>query len=138
MTGSVMKATGGTEPAIREPETTVDHCETSYEVRVFLNNPTANASTPQSDGEVAAAWQGKELLRAVYAAVGMPAARAALERFSRWADSVGVVELSRLARTIRAWQAEILAWHVTDGCSNGPTEAVNLLIKKIKRIGRLS
>jgi hypothetical protein len=38
-----------TEPAIREPETTVDHCETSYEVRVFLNNPTANASTPQSD-----------------------------------------------------------------------------------------
>ena len=45
-----------------------------------------------------------------------------------------VVELSRLARTVRAWQAEILAWHVTDGCSNGPTEAVNLLIK-IKPIG---
>jgi transposase len=32
-------------------------------------------------GEVAAAWQGKELLRAVYAAVGTAAARAALERF---------------------------------------------------------
>jgi transposase len=45
-----------------------------------------------------------------------------------------VVELSRLARTVRAWQAEILAWHVTDGCSNGPTEGVNLLIK-IKPIG---
>jgi hypothetical protein len=29
---------------------------------------------------VTAAWQGKELLRAVYAAVGMTAARAALER----------------------------------------------------------
>jgi transposase len=39
-------------------------------------------------GEVAAAWQGKELLRAVYAAVGMAAARAALERFYRWADGV--------------------------------------------------
>jgi transposase len=86
-------------------------------------------------GEVAAAWQGKELLRAVYAAVGLPAARAALERFYRWADGVGVAELSRLARTVRAWEAEILAWHVTDGCSNGPTEAVNLLIKKIKRVG---
>jgi transposase len=48
-------------------------------------------------GEVAAAWQGKELLRAVYAAVGLPAARAALERFYRWADGVGVAELSRLA-----------------------------------------
>jgi transposase len=86
-------------------------------------------------GEVAAAWQGKELLRAVYAAVGLPAARAALERFYRWADGVGVAELSRLARTVRAWEAEILAWHVSDGCSNGPTEAVNLLIKKIKRVG---
>src|SRR6266545_4217050 len=65
-------------------------------------------------GEVAA-WQGKELLRAVYAAVGMPAARAALERFYRWADG-------------------ILAWHATEGCSNGPTEAMNLLIKKVKRV----
>jgi transposase len=86
-------------------------------------------------GEVAAAWQGKELLRAVYAAVGMPAARAALERFYRWADGVNVAELSRLARTVRAWEAEILAWQATNGCSNGPTEAINLLIKKVKRVG---
>ena len=86
-------------------------------------------------GEVAAAWQGKELLRAVYAAVGMPAARAALQRFYRWADGVGVAELSRLARTVPAWEAEILAFHSTMGCSNGPTEAVNLLIKKVKRVG---
>ena len=53
-------------------------------------------------GEVAAAWQGKELLRAVYAAVGTAAARAALERFYRWSDGVQVAELSRLARTVRA------------------------------------
>jgi transposase len=86
-------------------------------------------------GEVAAAWQGKELLRAVYAVVGMAAGRAALDRFYRWADGVGVAELSRLARTVRAWEAEILAWHAADGCSNGPTEAVNLLIKKVKRVG---
>ena len=26
----------------------VDHSETSYEVRVFLNNPTADASTPRT------------------------------------------------------------------------------------------
>jgi transposase len=80
-------------------------------------------------GEVAAAWQGKELLRAVYRAVGLPAARAALDRFYHWCDGVQVPELSRLARTVRAWEAEILAFHTTDGCSNGPTEAVNLLIK---------
>jgi transposase len=86
-------------------------------------------------GEVAVAWQGKELLRAVYAASELAHARTALGRFYRWADGVGVAELSRLARTVRAWEAEILAWHVTGGCSNGPTEAVNLLIKKVKRVG---
>jgi transposase len=86
-------------------------------------------------GEVAAAWQGKELLRAVYAADDLADARAALQRFYRWADGVGVPELSRLARTVRAWEGEILAWHVTDGCSNGLTEAMNLLIKKVKRVG---
>jgi transposase len=86
-------------------------------------------------GEVAAAWQGKELLRAVYAAVGTAAARAALDRFYRWCDGVQVPELSRLARTVRAWEVEILAFHATNGCSNGLTEAVNLLIKKVKRVG---
>jgi transposase len=86
-------------------------------------------------GEVAAAWQGKELLRGVYAANDQPGAPAALERFYRWAGGVQLPELSRLARTVRAWEAEILAFHTTNGCSNGPTEAVNLLIKKVKRVG---
>jgi transposase len=95
----------------------------------------AGLAAGDPDGEVAAAWQGKELLRAVYAADGMAAARAALDRFYRWAAGVGVAELSRLARTVRTWEAEILAWHATKGCSNGPTEAVNLLIKKVKRVG---
>jgi transposase len=95
----------------------------------------AGLTAGDPDGEVAAAWQGKELLRAVYAAVGTAAARAALERFYRWADGVRVAELSRLAGTVKAWEAEILAWHATGGCSNGPTEAVNLLVKKVKPVG---
>jgi len=86
-------------------------------------------------GEVAAAWQGKELLRAVYAAGDLASARAALDRFYRWCDGVQLLELSRLARTVRVWQTEILAWHQTAGCSNGLTEAINLLIKKVKRVG---
>jgi transposase len=28
-----------------------------------------------------------------------------------------------------------LAFHATDACSNGSTEAINLLIKKVKRVG---
>jgi signal transduction histidine kinase len=87
-------------------------------------------------GEVVAAWQGKEPLRAVYAVSDLAHARAALERFYRWCDGVQIPELSRVARTVRAWEAEILAFHTTGGCSNGPTEAMNLLIKKVKRVGR--
>jgi transposase len=95
----------------------------------------AGLTAGDPSGEVAAAWQGKELLRAVYAAGDLAGARAALERFYRWCDGVQLLELSRLARTVRAWQTEILAWHQTTGCSNGPTEAINLLIKKVKRVG---
>jgi transposase len=95
----------------------------------------AGLSVGDPAGEVAAAWQGKELLRAVYAADGEADARRALVRLYHWADGVGLPELSRLARTVRAWEAEIVAFHTTGGCSNGPTEAVNLLIKKVKRVG---
>lgn len=44
-------------------------------------------------------------------------------------------ELHRLGRTIAAWQDQLLAYFTTAGASNGPTEAVNLLIKRIKRVG---
>jgi hypothetical protein len=33
----------------------------------------------------------------------LPHDRAALERFYRWSDGVGVAELSRLARMVRVW-----------------------------------
>ncbi len=44
-----------------------------------------------------------------------------------------VPELHRLARTARRWRTEILAHHDT-GASNGPTEAVNLVVKKVLRV----
>jgi transposase len=62
---------------------------------------------------------------------GGPGGQRAAGHLCRWADGVQVPELSRLARTVRAWEAKILAWHATHGCSNGPTEAVNPLIKKV-------
>jgi transposase len=45
-----------------------------------------------------------------------------------------VPELERLAKTISAWEEQVLAYHTTM-LSNGPTEAVNLLIEKVRRIG---
>ncbi len=57
-----------------------------------------------------------------------------LARFTRVAAHE-IPELIRLARTLDAWRGELLAYFDTGGVSNGPTEAVNPLIKKIKRIG---
>ena len=85
-------------------------------------------------GEVAAAYLAKELLREVYDTTEAAEARRRLQRFYQHCRSAEVIELTRLARTIRRWEAQILAWHTT-GLTNGPTEAVNLLIKKIKRVG---
>lgn len=86
------------------------------------------------DGEIAATYLAKELLREVYAARTIRTARRRLERFYTHCDHAAVRECRRLARTIRAWENEVLAFHTT-GRSNGPTEGINLLIKKVKRVG---
>jgi transposase len=87
-----------------------------------------------ADGEVAAAYLAKELLREVYAARTLKTARRRLTKFYRHCAQSDVRECRRLARTIRSWEAEVLAYHST-GASNGVTEGINLLIKKIKRVG---
>ena len=69
-------------------------------------------------GEVAAAWLAKELLREVYAALDAGHARRRLTVFYQWCADAEVAELTRLARTVSAWQAEVLAYHET-GLSNG-------------------
>lgn len=86
-------------------------------------------------GEVGAALLAKELLREVYGALDAAHARRRLTAFYQWAADAEVPELIRLARTISAWQDELLAFHDTAGLSNAATEGLNLLIKKIKRVG---
>lgn len=86
------------------------------------------------EGEVGTAYLAKELLREVYGTRSMREARRRLRRFHRHCADADVGELARLSKTVRSWQHEILGWHRT-GLSNGPTEATNLLIKKVKRVG---
>ena len=43
------------------------------------------------------------------------------------------VEVRRLGRTIIRWRDQIVAWHLSH-VSNGPTEAVNNLVKRVKRV----
>jgi len=86
-------------------------------------------------GEVGAAWLAKELIREIYTADTPTEARHRLHVFYTFVADAEVGELVRLAKTISAWESEILAFHTTGGLSNGPTEGINLLIKKIKRVG---
>jgi transposase len=94
----------------------------------------AGLAAGDPEGQVGAGYLAKELLREVYATSSPRVARHRLKRFYTYCRDADVVELHRLAATIRRWEHEILGWHHT-GLTNGPTEAMNLLVKKIKRIG---
>lgn len=95
----------------------------------------AGLAAGDPDGEVAAVWLARELLSEVYTAVDLAHAKRRLIVFFQHAADAQVPELTRLAKTIDAWRDEILNYHRTAGASNGPTEAVNLIIEKIRRIG---
>jgi transposase len=85
--------------------------------------------------EVAASVAAKELLRDVYSAPGIGAARQRLIAFYAYCADAEVPELSRLANTVSDWAEEILAFHTSGTASNGPTEAVNLGIETVRRTG---
>jgi transposase len=95
----------------------------------------AGLAAGDPDGEVAAVWLARELLAEVYAARDLAHAKRRLIVFFQHAADVEIPELTRLASTIDRWRDEVLAFHTTGGASNGPTEAVNLLVEKIRRIG---
>jgi transposase len=86
------------------------------------------------DGEVAAAYLAKELLREVYATRDPFAARRALEAFHAACGDADIHELARLSRTVRRWEPQILGWHRT-GLTNAAVEGTNLIVKNVKRLG---
>jgi transposase len=85
--------------------------------------------------EVTDTWSAKEKVRDVYLTDDQDEARARLDDALDWCKGSSVPEVQRLGRTLGRWKNEILAHHAT-GASNGPTEAVNLTIKAVKRRGR--
>jgi transposase-like protein len=85
--------------------------------------------------QVGRAWIAAQELRLLYRE---PTRDQAERRLLRWFTAVAdheIPELVRLAGTLDAWRPELLAYFDTGGVSNGPTEAVNALIKKVKRVG---
>ena len=87
------------------------------------------------DGEVAAAWWCAQRLRDVYRAASPEQGRQRGATVLEALLSCPVPELVRLGRTLRSWRSEWLAYFDTAGASNGPTEAMNLLTDKIRRLG---
>ena len=48
--------------------------------------------------------------------------------------SCPIPEVARLGRTLKAWRQQLLAYFNTSDISNGGTEAINLIIEKVRRL----
>ncbi|AYY11385.1 ISL3 family transposase [Actinobacteria bacterium YIM 96077] len=86
-------------------------------------------------GEVAIAYRVKERLREFYRCTDINTAQAMLTELIEHCQRPAMpVELHKLGRTLQKWFDKICNFHLAR-TSNGPTEALNNLIKRIKRIG---
>ena len=84
-------------------------------------------------GEVATAWHAKEAVRELYGHDDPDLALTFVDRLAAdMDDPVHPVEVRSLGRTLKRWRLQIAAWHRAK-VSNGPTEAMNNLIKRVKR-----
>ena len=86
------------------------------------------------DEELLGAWLAKESVRDIYLTNDPVDAAILIDKAIAGCAEDDVEEIQALGRTLAAWRTEILAHHDT-GASNGPTEGLNLLVKKVKRCG---
>ena len=84
--------------------------------------------------ELLGAWLAKESVRDVYLADTPADAATLLDKAIVGCSADEVPEVRSLGKTLASWRTEILAHHDT-GASNGPTEGLNLCVKKVKRCG---
>lgn len=86
-------------------------------------------------GEVRMCWHAKETVRGLYDISDPTLAAAYLDELvADMADDDMPEEVRSLSGTLSRWRDHILAWHKAS-VTNGPTESMNNLIKRIKRIG---
>jgi len=87
------------------------------------------------NAEVAIAYRIKERLRDFYRTTEGDDARRLLDELVRHCLKRAMPpEVQKLGRTLRRWFDKICNYHIAK-VTNGPTEALNNLIKRIKRIG---
>ncbi|HTV11304.1 MAG TPA: ISL3 family transposase [Acidimicrobiales bacterium] len=85
--------------------------------------------------EVAVAYRIKERLREFYRCRGPEQARAMLAELKDHCLRPAMpAEVQKLGRTLHHWFDKVVNFHLAR-LSNGPTEALNNLIKRVKRVG---
>ena len=85
-------------------------------------------------GEVTTAWHAKEAVRELYSHRDPELALEWVDQLSADMRDRGCPpEVRQLGRTMRRWRTQIAAWHQAQ-VSNGPTETMNALAKRIKRV----
>ena len=84
--------------------------------------------------EVLGAWLAKESVRDVYLTEDPAVAATLLDKAIAGCEADEVEEIRSLGNTLSSWRTEILAHHLS-GASNGPTEGLNLCVKRVKRCG---
>jgi transposase len=116
-----------------------------YGVRRLLTRGFERLSTHQEErlltalrrgdpfDEVGGALVAKEVLREMYWAESRTEAELHLAAFYDVARRVDVPELSRLARTVKRWEPQILSYFTT-GHTNAKSEAMNLITEKLRRV----
>lgn len=84
--------------------------------------------------ELLGAWLAKESVRDVYLTDDVDEATLLIAKAIRGCQADDVEEIRSLGNTLVSWRTEILNHH-RSGASNGPTEGLNLCVKKVKRCG---
>jgi transposase len=120
---------------------------TTRSIRSADDSATASNTSPRSSRpkisrcldvgdpreEVNITWQCYQEPRSVYHAASAKGRQIAIKVLNSF-HTCPIPEVARLGRTLRAWKAQILAYFDTSGVSNGGTEAINLIIEKVRRL----
>ena len=119
--------------AVSDPQAAAHRLRTTRPTRARSGCCSACASATRND-ELLGAWLAKESVRDVYLADTPADAATLLDKAIVGCAADEVAEIRSLGKTLASWRTEILAHHDT-GASNGPTEGLNLCVKKVKRCG---
>ena len=85
-------------------------------------------------GQVEMTWSAKEAVRELYTVPDYELAGQFIDELIRdMADKTWPIEVRSLSRTLKRWRNEIIGWHKLH-ITNGPTEAMNNLAKRVKRV----